>query len=94
MYAHLTVGDVRHAVSVILAGGDLAPLFWVGFVGIGLVLPALIELYYVIPKLLYRRQFSVPRGMEIGIAAIILIGGFLLRYVVVVAGQITGPIGV
>ncbi len=94
MYAFLTVGDVRQAISVILFGGDLAPLFWIGFVGVGLVLPALVELYYVIPKLLYHRQFSVPKGMEIAIAAVILIGGFLLRYVVVVAGQITGPVGV
>jgi formate-dependent nitrite reductase membrane component NrfD len=94
IYAQLTVGDVQHAVSVILSGGDLAPLFWVGFVGIGLVLPALVEIYYVIPKLLYHRQFAVPRGVEIGIGTIVLLGGFLLRYVVVVAGQITGPIGV
>lgn len=93
MYAHLTVGDVQYAISVILAGGDLAPLFWLGFVGIGLVLPALAELYYVIPKLLYHRRFTLPRGMEIAIAALVLVGGFLLRYVVVVAGQITGPVG-
>lgn len=94
MYAHLTVGDVRHAVSVVLSGGSLAPLFWIGFVGIGLVLPALVEFYYVIPKLLYHRQFRFPRGVEIGVASVVLIGGFILRYIVVVAGQITGPVGV
>ncbi len=94
MFAYLTVGDVRHAVSVILAGGSLAPLFWLGFVVIGLAIPALVELYYVIPKLLYHREYSPNRGVEIGVSVVVLIGGFLLRYVVVIAGQITGPVGV
>jgi formate-dependent nitrite reductase membrane component NrfD len=94
MFAYLTVGDVRHAITVILSGGSLAPLFWLGFVVIGLAIPALVELYYVIPKLLYHREFAPNRGVEIGVSALVLIGGFLLRYVVVVAGQITGPVGV
>jgi formate-dependent nitrite reductase membrane component NrfD len=94
MFAYLTVGDVRHAVSVILVGGSLAPLFWLGFVVIGLAIPALVELYYVIPKLLYHREYSPNRGVEIAVSAVVLMGGFLLRYVVVVAGQITGPVGV
>lgn len=94
MFAYLAIGDVRHAISVILAGGDLARLFWLGFVVVGLLVPAAIELYYVIPKLLYHREYAAPRGVEIAVSAIVLIGGFVLRYVVVVAGQITGPVGV
>jgi formate-dependent nitrite reductase membrane component NrfD len=94
MFAYLTVGDVRHAVSVILAGGSLMPLFWLGFVVIGLAIPALVELYYVIPRLLYHREYSPHRGVEIGVSVLVLLGGFLLRYVVVMAGQITGPVGV
>jgi len=31
--------------------------------------------------------------MEIGVSALVLLGGFVLRYVVVIAGQITGPVG-
>ena len=94
MFAYLTVGDVRHAVSVVLFGGELAPLFWFGFVLVGLVVPALVELVFVVPKLLYKKAFAAPRGIEIVVPAIVLVGGFLLRYVVVVAGQITGPVGV
>lgn len=94
MFAYLTVGDVRHAIAVILPEGELASLFWIGFVLIGLVLPALIELFYVIPRLLYHRSFAAPRGVEIIVSIIVLIGGFVLRYVVVIAGQITGPVGV
>ena len=94
MFAHLTVGNVKEAVSVILSGGSLATLFWFGVVVLGLFLPVLIELKYVIPKLLYHREYSAPRGVEILVPVIVLIGGFLLRYVVVYAGQITGPVGI
>lgn len=94
MYAFLSVGSVREAVTVILPGGTLVTLFWLWFVLVGLVLPALVEMYYVFPKLLYHREVATPRGVEIGVSVVVLVGGFMLRYVVVVAGQITGPIGV
>ena len=94
MFAHLTVGDVQHAVSIVLPGGILAPMFFTWVILIGLVAPALVELYYVIPKLLYQREFAMPRGIEIVAPAAVLIGGFMLRYVVVVAGQVTGPVGI
>ena len=94
MFAHLTVGDVKEAVSVILPGGSLASMFFIWVVLVGLVAPAIVELYYVLPKLLYHRAFAIPRGVEIVVPAAILVGGFMLRYVVVVAGQITGPVGI
>ncbi len=94
MYAYLTVGSVQEAVKVVLPGGTLAAMFWVWFVLVGLVLPALVELRYVIPRLLYHRRFAVHRAIEIAVPALILVGGFMLRYVVVVAGQITGPVGI
>lgn len=94
MFAYLTVGDVRHAVSVILLGGQLAAQFWLLFVLVGLVIPVLVELLYVIPKLLYYKPYTAPRGVEIIVPVVVLIGGFMLRYVVVVAGQITGPVGI
>ncbi len=85
---------MREAFSVILAGGSLMPMFWVGFVLIGLIVPALVELYYVVPRLLYHRRFAYPKLVEIGVCLVVLFGGFMLRYVVVIAGQITGPIGI
>jgi formate-dependent nitrite reductase membrane component NrfD len=54
----------------------------------------LVELKYVVPTLLHRKAYAIPRGVEIGVAALILVGGFMLRYVVVIAGQITGPTGI
>ena len=94
MFAHLTIGNTAQAVSVILPGGDLATMFWVGVVVVGLLLPVLIELRYVIPTLLHHQPYAMPRGIEMAVCAIVLLGGFLLRYVVVMAGQITGPMGI
>lgn len=93
MFAHLTVGDVKYAMSTILPGGQMAMMFWVWFVLVGLLLPASIELLYVVPKLLYHRNFAAPKAVEIAVSIAVLVGGFMLRYVIVVAGQITGPMG-
>ena len=54
---------------------------------------ALIELIYVVPTLLHYREFRSSKVIEIVVPVAVLIGGFMLRYVVVVAGQITGPVG-
>ena len=91
MYAHLTVGNVSAAIGVIL-GGELTTYFWLGFVALGLALPAAIELKYVIPTLLYQKQYAFPRAIEVLVCVLVLFGGFMLRYVVVIAGQITGPV--
>ncbi|MDP3861280.1 MAG: NrfD/PsrC family molybdoenzyme membrane anchor subunit [Phaeovulum sp.] len=93
LFAHLTIGNVKYAVSVILPGGELAPLFWLWVVLIGLLLPVLAELVFVIPKLLFHRGYSAPGTIEVAIAIAVLTGGFMLRYVIVVGGQITGPMG-
>lgn len=93
MYAHLTIGSVKAASSVVLAGGALASIFWFGVVFLGLVVPALIELYLIVPRLIYHKEFAVHRGFEIVVPLAVLAGGFMLRYVIVVAGQITHPIG-
>ncbi|MFQ5622210.1 MAG: NrfD/PsrC family molybdoenzyme membrane anchor subunit [Paracoccaceae bacterium] len=94
MFAYLTVGDVRDAIDVILPGGPLATLFWSGVVLVGLVIPGLLEIYFVAPGLLYRRKYEVSRYTELVIASAVILGGLLLRYVVVIAGQITGPVGI
>jgi formate-dependent nitrite reductase membrane component NrfD len=93
MFAHLTIGNVKYAMSILLPGGDMAMMFWLWVVLIGLVLPGLIELAYVIPKLLYQRDYAAPKGIEITVSISVLIGGFMLRYVIVIAGQLTGPMG-
>jgi formate-dependent nitrite reductase membrane component NrfD len=94
MFALLTVGNASQAIAVILPGGALANLFWIGVVLVGLILPVLVELKYVIPTLRHNQPFAMPRNLEIVVCLVVLIGGFMLRYVVVVAGQVTGPMGI
>ena len=94
MFAYMSVGDVNYAIATILPGGALATLFWIGVVLIGLVIPGLIELYTVIPSLLYHRKYAASKYTEMTAAVAVIFGGLMLRYVVVVAGQITGPVGV
>jgi len=94
MFAHLTVGNLKYAMEVILPGGSMAKPFWIGVVLIGLVIPALVELYTAMPRILYNVPFQAHRSVEFLVSVAVLVGGFMLRYVIVVAGQITGPVGI
>lgn len=93
MFAHLTIGNMKYAIGIILPGGDMAVMFWLGVVLIGLLLPGLAELAFVVPRLLYHRSYAAPVAVEVLVSIGVLIGGFMLRYVIVVAGQVTGPMG-
>jgi formate-dependent nitrite reductase membrane component NrfD len=59
-----------------LTGGHHATLFWGGLVGLGLVIPLVLDL--VGPRV---------RGLGALAALLVLIGGFVLRYVVVMSVQ-------
>lgn len=93
MFSHLTIGSPKEAVKVILAGGELAWLFWGLVVLVGTLIPFLVEIAMVIPKLLLGRPFRSWRAVEVALPVAVLVGGWWLRYVVVVAGQVTGPVG-
>ena len=55
-----------------LVSGHLAPLFWGGLVVVGLVVPLLVDL----------AGLKLPGAVP---AALVLVGGFILRYVIVMA---------
>jgi formate-dependent nitrite reductase membrane component NrfD len=59
-----------------LTSGHYAPLFWGGLVGVGLLVPLVLD-------------FAGHRARAVGAlaAALVLIGGFVLRYVVVMSAQ-------
>lgn len=94
MFAHLTVGNLKYAIAIILPGGEMAAMFWFWVVLVGLVVPGLMEMVYITPTLIYHREFHMHKASEIIVATSVLIGGFMLRYVVVVGGQLTGPMGI
>ena len=91
LFGHLTIGDVRYAIAAILPGGELAYMFWGLVVIAGLLVPFFIELFQIVPKLIYDREFKSHVAVEVAVPIAILIGGFALRYTIVVAGQITAP---
>lgn len=93
MFAYVTVQDASHAIQVILPGGEMAPLFWTWVVLVGLIIPLIFEAFFVVRTQFNGGHFSVPYLFELALPLAVLVGGFMLRYVIVVGGQLTGPIG-
>jgi formate-dependent nitrite reductase membrane component NrfD len=73
----LTSGLAMRRAVLLLMSGDLAVSFWFGVVLLGLVVPFVLEL---------RRRRS-RLVSELAAALLVLMGGFLLRYVIVISGQ-------
>ncbi len=91
MFGQLTIGDVRYSMAAILPGGQISLLFWGLVVIIGLLIPFFIELFQIVPRLIYGREFKTFITLEVMVPIAILIGSFALRYSIVIAGQITAP---
>ena len=94
IFAYLTVESARAAISLILADGALVVEFWVGIVLVALIIPLMAYLPLVAPTLMYGRAFKAHKAIEIFVPICILAGGFILRYLVVVAGQVSHPVGI
>ena len=119
IHGELSVRAVRDSLQLVL-GGSFTILFWLFFMGLGLVLPWAIEVYEVLPLLLHHAQLasrvdtapivapgvassdffesapSAPtkklhfsRAWALAAATLVLMGGVLVRYIFVFAGQIS-----
>ncbi len=119
IHGELSVEAVRESLKLVL-GGPFTVLFWVFFMGLGLVLPWAIEVREVLPLLLTHVQVVAPmnaatatvagssgsviretpelapakklhfsRGWAIAAAVLVLMGGVLVRYIFVFAGQMS-----
>ena len=94
MYAHLSIGGQREAIRILEPGGELFLMFWIRVVFIGLLVPVLFELFYTIPKIVgHKKDVVIHPVVNLVIAALVLYGGYMLRYIIVVGGQLTGPLG-
>lgn len=93
MYAHLSVGSQREAIKVIEWGGELSLMFWFWVVFIGLLIPVTVELFHTIPKIVSHKEVVLHPVMIYVIPVFVLFGGYMLRHVIVIGGQITGPLG-
>lgn len=88
IHGQLSVQAVQDSLHLIL-GGPFTILFWVFFLGFGLLAPLVVELRELVPVLVSNREFHYSRFLAAGTAVLILGGGFLLRYIFVFAGQMS-----
>lgn len=73
-------GEAGANSALSLLVGKFAPAFWIGFIAVGLVGPAIIETI-----LMRRAGAGSERVGTVAANAGVLVGGFLLRYLIVVA---------
>lgn len=88
IHGQLSVLAVKQALWLIL-GGPYTVVFWVFFLGFGLLVPLAIEIYELAPSLLKGKAFHGDRRLALTAAGLVLFGGFLLRYIFVYAGQLS-----
>ncbi len=74
-----TAGAQAHATVVSLLAGQFAPMFWIGFILIGLVIPIIIDSIGKFGKK------PNPQFADVCSFVGVLIGGYLLRYLIVTA---------
>ncbi len=88
LHQNLSTWSHREAVKLIM-GGQFTVHFWLGVIVIGLLTPLFIEVYelwhIVVKKHLAKHRFNL--GLISG--GLVIIGGFILRYVFVYAGQVS-----
>jgi len=80
------LGSGAPEALAVLLKGSYSMLFWLGIVVCGLVIPLIVELYNMFSQKLHTgNDFTVP----VVASLLILVGGFILRYVILYAGQVT-----
>ena len=77
---------MQNALAQVL-GGPFTIAFWILFLGMGLLTPLLIELYEFKPVLLGKGQIHISARWATAAAGLVILGGYVLRYVFVFAGQ-------
>jgi formate-dependent nitrite reductase membrane component NrfD len=85
IHGQLSTESARDSLALIMGGAFTFP-FWLGVVAFGLLAPLAIEAWHLVPALTGRAHPS-RRWVEVAVAALVLCGGFLLRWVFVYAGQ-------
>ncbi len=88
IHGKLSVLAVQDALKLIL-GGPYTFVFWVVFMLLGLLLPLGIELWEMAPAFLQKSAVHHNKRLASGAALLVLMGGYVLRYVFVYAGQVS-----
>jgi len=88
LHSSLSTWSAAKSLHLIL-GGPYTVTFWLGVVILGLLVPLVIEVIELMPLTLRRGEVHHNRFVTLVVVALILVGGFLLRYVFVYAGQVS-----
>jgi protein NrfD len=86
VHGELSTRSARESLSLVL-GGAYTRQFWFGVVLFGLLVPLFTELAHLLPTLVTQKVFRAHRPVEVVVGVLVLMGGLLLRYVFVQAGQ-------
>ena len=87
---HQTLNTWSSAESLnLILGGPFTIPFWLGVVLLGLLIPLAIEGFELFPVVWQEQAVKYSRLWGGLSAAMVLVGGFLLRYVFVYAGQVS-----
>lgn len=80
-----SAGDAAYLIM----GGEFTFLFWGLAIGVGIIIPLVIEVYELIPHYIKHAPLRQHNPWLSGaVAASVLFGGYILRHVVVYAGQV------
>ncbi|MFN8442047.1 MAG: NrfD/PsrC family molybdoenzyme membrane anchor subunit [Caldilineaceae bacterium] len=89
-FLHQVLNTWSSSVSInLVMGGPYTLAFWGGVVVLGLLVPLAIEGYELFPLILKEGAIKYSRQLGFVSASLVLVGGFLLRYVFVYAGQVS-----
>jgi formate-dependent nitrite reductase membrane component NrfD len=89
-FLHQALNTWSSAESMeLVMGGPFTVAFWFGVVLLGLLIPLAIEGYELFPLILKEGAVKYSRSLGMISAVLVLIGGFMLRYVFVYAGQVS-----
>src|SRR3990172_12017971 len=88
IHGELSTLSARESLKLVL-GGPYTLLFWLGVVFLGLLVPLAIEFLELIPRSKTNERRHMPGIVALLAGVLVLLGGFLLRYVFVYAGQIS-----
>lgn len=89
----LSTWSSASSLGLILGGAYTIP-FWVAFVLLGILVPVLLETYELYPLVWRRAAERNARPLLLASGALVLVGGFVLRYIFVYAGQVSHFLGV
>ena len=89
-FLHQTLNTWSSAESIqLVMGGSFTVPFWIGVVFIGLLIPLAIEGFELFPVIWQEAAVKYSRVWGGLSAVMVLLGGFLVRYVFVYAGQLS-----